>query len=114
MAKAKKRAKFFCESCGAETDAGSNRCRKCGSRFYGVQCPKCGYSGPEALFLEGCPSCGYLAPQIGKERPAGTGPVPESPAAKESGLNLPGWFYPVTISVLLLILLLLFSVFTRL
>lgn len=108
---AKEEAKFYCETCGAEVAAGSNRCRACGSRFYGVQCPRCGYAGPSALFVKGCPSCGYLAP-------AETGSVIRSKPAedkpREELRRLPGWFYPLTIGVLLLLLGLLTFLFIRL
>ena len=60
MAGRKKGGKFYCETCGAEVAAGSDRCKACGSRFYGVQCPRCGHAGFASDFTAGCPSCGYL------------------------------------------------------
>ncbi len=108
---AKADAKFYCETCGAEVAAGSNRCKSCGSRFYGVQCPRCAYSGPSALFVKGCPSCGYLAP-------VETGSIirstPEDEGPKEEYRGLPFWFYPLTIGVLLLLLVFLTLLFIRL
>ncbi|WP_020611563.1 double zinc ribbon domain-containing protein [Sediminispirochaeta bajacaliforniensis] len=91
-----KKAKFYCESCGAEVDAGSSRCPSCGSRFYGVQCPRCGYAGPSSLFVKGCPSCGYLAPsQKGRESSL------EQVSQGSSPRSLPAWFY-LLITIILL------------
>jgi ribosomal protein L40E len=54
--------KFLCEHCGAEVPSADDRCPLCGHRFGGVQCTRCGATGPQSAFLRGCPSCGYGTP----------------------------------------------------
>ena len=54
-----KKAKFFCENCGAEVEQNAKFCRHCGRFFTSVRCPACGYVGIAAAFSKGCPSCGY-------------------------------------------------------
>ena len=60
MTKSKK-AKFFCENCGAEVPENAKLCKKCGKFFISVRCPNCGRTGTSKEFKKGCPSCGYAA-----------------------------------------------------
>ncbi|HDQ14470.1 MAG TPA: zinc ribbon domain-containing protein [Sediminispirochaeta sp.] len=55
----REKPKFFCETCGREVPVDLDYCPYCGMRFYGVMCPRCGYSGVAAEFKSGCPRCGY-------------------------------------------------------
>ena len=54
-----KKAKFFCESCGAEVPHNSKVCVNCGKFFASVRCPNCGKTGSSSTFINGCPDCGY-------------------------------------------------------
>lgn len=54
-----KRAKFFCENCGAEVPPNAKMCRHCGRFFTSVRCPACGATGTTKQFEKGCPVCGY-------------------------------------------------------
>ena len=54
-----KKAKFFCESCGAEVPHNSRVCVNCGKFFASVRCPNCGKTGSSSTFINGCPDCGY-------------------------------------------------------
>lgn len=54
-----KKAKFFCENCGAEVPENAKLCKNCGKFFISVRCPKCGRTGTGKEFKKGCPSCGY-------------------------------------------------------
>ena len=61
MKKSKKfeKAKFYCESCGAEVPQNARVCTNCGKFFSSVKCPKCGRTGKTEEFIHGCPKCGY-------------------------------------------------------
>jgi len=85
---------FTCENCGSPVPAEGSRCPRCGSRFSGVRCPSCGHQGREEEFLRGCPACGYLAGGVGKEGASRPQPVRRK-------RELPGWFYTVSLFVLL-------------
>ncbi|HON89096.1 MAG TPA: zinc-ribbon domain-containing protein [Spirochaetales bacterium] len=50
--------KYYCQNCGKEVAAAAKRCPSCGRIFTSVLCPRCGFSGPEEIFVEGCPLCG--------------------------------------------------------
>lgn len=82
-----KKARFFCEFCGAEVKRDDKLCKTCGRFFASVRCPKCGATGGPGDFKRGCPRCGYA---FGKntEREAETaikkGREPDS---------LPFWIY---------------------
>ena len=52
-----KKAKYFCEGCGAEVASNAKFCPKCGKFFAAVRCPNCGHIGTVKDFLHGCPSC---------------------------------------------------------
>ena len=56
-----KKAKFFCENCGAEVPENAKVCKKCGKFFISVRCPGCGKTGNSKDFEKGCPFCGYAA-----------------------------------------------------
>ena len=58
-----KKAKYFCESCGAEVAAKAKFCPKCGKFFSSVRCPKCGKLGNVNDFKHGCPQCHYAMSQ---------------------------------------------------
>ena len=53
------KAKFFCESCGAEVSQNARVCTNCGKFFSAVRCPHCGRIGRTEEFIHGCPECGY-------------------------------------------------------
>ena len=50
-----KKAKFFCENCGAEVPENAKVCKKCGKFFISVRCPGCGKTGNSKDFEKGCP-----------------------------------------------------------
>lgn len=54
------KARFFCESCGAEVRHSEKICPSCGKTFTAVRCPRCGFEGMSREFARGCPGCGYL------------------------------------------------------
>jgi predicted RNA-binding Zn-ribbon protein involved in translation (DUF1610 family) len=91
------RPRFFCEHCGAEVPRNAARCGVCGRHFSSVLCPKCGFSGSEALFSRGCPACGYSAP-----------PERGAPTRSERGMStvggLPLWVYAVALAALVAVL----------
>ncbi|HBB43391.1 MAG TPA: hypothetical protein DEO40_02280 [Treponema sp.] len=55
----KKKAKYFCENCGAEVAAKARFCPHCGKFFSAVRCPHCGHTGSVSEFKTGCPVCHY-------------------------------------------------------
>ena len=55
------KARFYCDSCGAEVRGRSAKCPSCGKTFAAVRCPRCGYEGPPADFVRGCRLCGYMS-----------------------------------------------------
>ncbi|MGP1457831.1 MAG: zinc ribbon domain-containing protein [Treponema sp.] len=82
-----KKAKFFCENCGAEVPENARVCKKCGKFFISVRCPSCGKTGNSSDFKNGCPSCGYAV--ANNKQSSG---IPTLTAIKEqffSGLNRP-------------------------
>ena len=54
-----KKAKFFCENCGAEVPEKAKVCKHCGKFFISVRCPNCGATGTSSEFKKGCTHCGY-------------------------------------------------------
>lgn len=60
-------SRFYCEVCGREVPPEDKNCPYCGTPFYAVKCPRCGYVDKAMSFIYGCPSCGYLSPQQRKE-----------------------------------------------
>lgn len=64
-----KKAKYFCENCGAEVNANARFCPNCGKFFAAVRCPRCTYTGTIRDFKSGCPRCHYA---MSKEELYGT------------------------------------------
>lgn len=73
-----KKAKFFCENCGAEVPSNAKMCRHCGRFFSSVRCPVCGATGTNSQFASGCPVCGYAV---------GKGPEISSQSKGEKGIQ---------------------------
>ncbi|MBQ1833920.1 MAG: zinc ribbon domain-containing protein [Treponema sp.] len=59
-----KKAKFFCENCGAEVLSRARFCPHCGKFFSAVRCPNCSYTGQVSEFRKGCPRCHYTDPSF--------------------------------------------------
>ena len=60
-------SRFYCEVCGRQVPPEDENCPYCGTPFYAVKCPRCGYTDKAMSFVSGCPSCGYLSPEQRKE-----------------------------------------------
>ena len=121
--KAKQKAKFFCENCGAEVPADAHMCKNCGRFFSSVRCPACGATGSASKFAKGCPVCGYATDSgtfnisayseeekeevrrrlTGAEQKKikGAFAAYERKHARGSGSALPFWVYAVTLAVFL-------------
>lgn len=54
-----KKAKYFCENCGAEVLSKARFCPHCGKFFSAVRCPNCSFTGSVTEFRNGCPVCHY-------------------------------------------------------
>lgn len=117
MADAKKKAKFFCENCGAEVPQNAKMCRHCGRFFSSVRCPQCNETGSPSKFAKGCPACGYAFGTPQKTKNIKTKNV-RSPAffskpsktaergAPANGIkdeSLPFWVYLVAFLTLILV-----------
>ena len=120
--KAKRKAKFFCENCGAEGPADAHMCKNCGRFFSSVRCPNCGASGSASKFAKGCPVCGYATDSgtfnieayseeekeevrrrlsdAEQKKIKGAFAAYELKRARGSGSALPLWVYAVTLTVL--------------
>lgn len=110
-----KKAKFFCENCGAEVPENAKLCKKCGKFFISVRCPSCGRTGTSKEFKKGCPSCGYAAgktaiPDSGKtyNNSVALSQIFGHAGKKYSGgrktiheTSLPAWIYILTFGMLL-------------
>jgi hypothetical protein len=103
------KARFFCESCGAEVRHSETVCPSCGKTFTAVRCPRCGFEGGAKQFARGCHGCGYLnviPPSVEKavQRPAG---APRSSVRGFSlpALKLPARFYRIALVLLAVLLL---------
>jgi RNA polymerase subunit RPABC4/transcription elongation factor Spt4 len=104
------KARFFCESCGAEVSHSQKVCPSCGRTFTAVKCPQCGFEGGAKQFARGCPQCGYLnvLPPTGDGAGArGGGSKSRSRVRARSlpRLRLPARFYRVAGAILLILLL---------
>lgn len=137
MAKKSKKPKFFCEYCDSEVPYNARFCQKCGHFFLSVKCPACGKTGNHDEFKNGCPICGYAfdssvedfksrnkslfsdaenMDELPKENrktrknPFGTfiSSVEEA-RSKRPEDALPPWIYVSTISILIVLLFVLFS-----
>jgi len=111
------KARYFCESCGAEVRPSEKTCPACGKTFTAVKCPRCGFEGGARQFARGCPACGYL----NVIPPAEDQPVADSRSprrarpARARGFSLPRLelsrrFYWIAILLLVLLLLALVTV----
>ena len=120
--KAKQKAKFFCENCGAEVPADAHMCKNCGRFFSSVRCPNCGASGSASKFAKGCPVCGYATDSgtfnieayseeekeevrrrlstAEQKKINGAFAAYERKRARGAGSALPLWVYAVTLAVL--------------
>ena len=83
-----KKARFYCESCGAEVPLEAKRCPKCGAGFESVRCPACGFTGEEKEFKSGCPSCGHKVQS-----------APEMKTGTKTAGTVPAWVYLLAASV---------------
>lgn len=95
-----KKAKFFCENCGAEVEQDARFCKKCGRFFTSVRCPCCGYVGSANAFTNGCPECGYAENGSNSIKTQG-----HHNKKNVSDSPLPAWIYLLTIAILLGIVL---------
>ena len=109
----KKSPRFFCDNCGYEVGSDVKTCPYCGRYFASIRCPKCGYSGPDKMFLNGCPMCGYSS----TPKPAKTAPKPPKKRAKKPDHNraepLSAWAFIVSIIGLAIVIVLLSYLITR-
>ena len=127
------KAKFFCESCGAEVAQNARVCTNCGKFFSAVRCPHCGRVGTTDEFIHGCPECGYAVPPSqsiigsGLVSSSNTGSKSKRKNRKNQGLfslssvfgnkkskvgyesHLPLWIYIVCILVLVFLVIALYS-----
>ena len=90
-----RKAKFFCENCGAEVQQNAKFCRNCGRFFASVRCPSCGFIGIADSFSKGCPSCGYADSESKND----TASLPDK-NVKAVDSPLPVWIYLFTIGAL--------------
>lgn len=134
MALKSKKAKFFCENCGAEVPKDAKMCRHCGRFFSSVRCPQCGENGSPEKFSNGCPVCGYSTGNISKKsssslfknkkasktsKKALLSAIDERyesingvPQRQDNGDEaLPWWLYLIIFSILFFILFLFFRLF---
>lgn len=121
-------ARFFCENCHTEVRAEDKVCPSCGRFFGHVKCPRCEFTGEPRLFRRGCPSCGYLSGEAEEsQRTEDEGleylPLDQIDPEDSSELHnsgpppgtnklslfpeLPLWFYRLSITVLVILLVLL-------
>lgn len=112
-----KKAKFFCENCGAEVPENAKLCKTCGKFFISVRCPNCGRTGTSKEFKKGCPSCGYAAGKNNFSNSASEKTYSNSVALsqifahagrkfgsggkKNHETSLPAWIYILTFGMLL-------------
>jgi len=109
----KKKPRFFCDNCGYEVGSDVKTCPYCGRYFASVRCPKCDYSGPDKMFLNGCPMCGYSA----TPKPEKTAPKKPKKRAKKPrqyhAEPLPTWALIASIIALIVVIALLSYLITR-
>lgn len=105
------KARFFCESCGAEVRHSERICPSCGKTFTAVRCPRCGFEGMPREFVRGCPGCGYLnvipedRSRAGRGTGAGRKPRRTVRAFALPRLALPKRFYRIATLALVVLLL---------
>ncbi len=116
MKKSKKfeKAKFYCESCGAEVPQNARVCTNCGKFFSSVRCPKCGKTGKTEEFIHGCPKCGYAVSNyhhnnlgLNNGSYITGGKLFKRKRFVESGL--PVWVYIICIVILIILVIGLYS-----
>ena len=103
------KARFFCESCGAEVRHSERVCPSCGKTFTAVRCPRCGFEGGAKQFARGCPGCGYLNVVPPTVEEAVQGPA-DAERPRVRGFSLPALklsarFYRVALVLLVVLLL---------
>ena len=118
-----KKAKFFCESCGAEVNKDARFCTNCGKFFSSVRCPNCGNTGSTDEFKHGCPACGY-AVNNNSGALYETKNIKINKSFNKHGLrtlainlqnyqassdSLPWWIYAVVITALVIVIICLYS-----
>lgn len=120
MAKKNKKAKFYCENCGAEVPINAKFCRHCGRFFSSVRCPQCGATGSPDKFVSGCPVCGYAIEGATSEKTRkntrlarallGSSVYKRNRAIRNDSLYnedpLPFWMYLLIFAALILVLFL--------
>jgi predicted RNA-binding Zn-ribbon protein involved in translation (DUF1610 family) len=101
------KARFFCESCGAEVRHSERRCPSCGKTFTAVRCPRCGFEGASRQFTQGCPACGYLnvVPPPGEEAGTATAAGLRKTRPRVRAFSLPRFDLPVRFYRIALLLL---------
>ena len=102
-----KKAKFFCEFCGNEVKQNDKVCTYCGKFFASVRCPNCGKTGRTEEFTNGCPACGYAVykGKYGTKNKLGL----SSRRNKNYDGSLPFWIYILVITVLIALVIGLYS-----
>ncbi len=125
MKKTDKEAKFFCESCGSEVPRKSRFCPVCGKFFASVRCPKCGHTGATEDFKNGCPDCGYAVNSNGSlsqnqnsdnssqnnikyKNKIASKKLKKNNKSGQDG-SLPVWIYIISILVLIILIICLYS-----
>ena len=112
-----KEAKFFCESCGSEVPRKSKVCPACGKFFASVRCPECGKTGMPDDFMDGCPRCGYAVnPEQKQSRDMNiirsvSASLSSNKKNTQNGIESgpPFWAYIVSVLVLAVLVLALYS-----
>lgn len=101
-----KKAKFFCESCGAEVPHNSKVCVNCGKFFASVRCPNCGKTGSSSTFINGCPDCGYA---VGDSKNNYNFQNKKKGSSHQNYQNnndgLPFWIYLIVTSILIVLII---------
>jgi predicted RNA-binding Zn-ribbon protein involved in translation (DUF1610 family) len=107
----KKKPRFFCDNCGTEVSAQTDKCPRCGRYFASIRCPKCGFSGDEGVFDKGCPVCGYSNPLSKNKKEVRPDKNDGAPAAVAA--TVPSWLFVIAAAFLVLIFALLLNYVTR-
>lgn len=105
--KESRKAKFYCENCGAEVPESAKFCKYCGRFFSSVRCPNCGATGSSSRFSNGCPECGYAANGTSTSV-ATAGKINSSfqlrKKKRQDDSPLPVWIYLLTVLALAVII----------
>jgi len=109
-----KKPRFYCDNCGYEVGSDVKSCPYCGRFFASVRCPKCDYSGPDKMFLNGCPMCGYSAPPPAPSKKSYVKAVKTPRSKTRRGSEpLPAWAFIASIIAVLAIIAFLSYLITR-